>query len=131
MIIIDKVNVSYGTCAKTLNKSSAKFENGKTYAVIGQSGSGKSTLLKLLNGLLKPQSGTVTVNGTKITKRTDMKAICAQVGIVFQYPEHQLFAETVFDDIAFGPRNLGFGEDEVKRLVKSAMNAVSLAEELC
>ena len=60
-----------------------------------------------------------------------MKAICAQVGIVFQYPEHQLFAETVFDDIAFGPRNLGFGEDEVKRLVKSAMNAVSLSEELC
>lgn len=131
MIILDKVNFSYGTGAKTLNNISAKFENGKTYAVIGQSGSGKSTLLKLLNGLLKPQSGTVTVNGTKITKRTDMKAICAQVGIVFQYPEHQLFAETVFDDIAFGPRNLGFGEDEVKRLVKSAMNAVSLSEELC
>ncbi len=131
MIILNNVNFSYSAGAKTLNNISVKFENGKTYAVIGQSGSGKSTLLKHLNGLLKPQSGTVTVNGTKITSKTDMKAICAQVGIVFQYPEHQLFAETVFDDIAFGPRNLGFGEDEVKGLVKSAMNAVSLSETLC
>lgn len=131
MIILNNVNFSYSADKKTLNNISAKFEDGKTYAVIGRSGSGKSTFLKLLNGLLKPQSGTITVNGTNITKKSNIKALCAQVGMVFQYPEHQLFAETVFDDIAFGPRNLEFNEDEVKKLVKSAMDTVSLSQSLC
>lgn len=132
MIVLDNVDFGYDSKKKIINKASVTFENGKIYAVIGKSGGGKSTLLKLLNGLLLPQKGTVTVDGIATTsKKADIKKIRGRVGLVLQYPERQLFAETVFDDIAFGPRNLGFNREEITQCVKEAMNAVGLPEELC
>lgn len=132
MIILDNVDFGYNSKKKIINKVSLTFESGKVYAVIGKSGSGKSTLLKLLNGLLMPQRGTVTVDGIATTsKKADIKRIRGRVGLVLQYPERQLFAETVFADIAFGPKNLGFNREEITQCVKEAMNAVGLSEELC
>lgn len=131
MIVLDNIDFSYNSREKIISNASVTFENGKIYAVIGKSGSGKSTLLKLLNGLLKPQKGTVTVDGIDTSlKKADMKQIRSSVGLVLQYPEHQLFAETVFDDIAFGPKNLGFGEAEIEKCVKTAMASVGLTEEM-
>lgn len=104
---------------------------GKIIGIIGHTGSGKSTLIQHFNGLLKPTSGTVTVDGVNICdKKTDMRKIRAEVGVVFQYPEHQLFEETVEADIAFGPKNLGLSEDEVKNRVIEAAKSVGLSEKL-
>lgn len=110
-----------------LNDVSLEIAKGEIAAIIGHTGSGKSTLVQHLNGLLKPDKGEATIDEIDITKK-DSKAKNArqQVGMVFQYPEHQLFAETVFEDIAFGPRNKGFNEDEVNKAVREAMAFVGL-----
>lgn len=110
-----------------LKDVSLAIEKGEIVAIIGHTGSGKSTLVQHLNGLLVPDKGSATIDDIDITKK-DAKAKIArqQVGMVFQYPEHQLFAETVFEDIAFGPRNKGFSEDEVKKAVREAMAFVGL-----
>lgn len=110
-----------------LKDVSLAIEKGEIVAIIGHTGSGKSTLVQHLNGLLVPDKGSATIDNIDITKK-DAKAKIArqQVGMVFQYPEHQLFAETVFEDIAFGPRNKGFSEDEVKKAVSEAMAFVGL-----
>lgn len=110
-----------------LKDVSLAIEKGEIVAIIGHTGSGKSTLVQHLNGLLVPDKGSATIDDIDITKK-DAKAKAArqQVGMVFQYPEHQLFAETVFEDIAFGPRNKGFSEDEVKKAVSEAMAFVGL-----
>lgn len=130
MIKLENVSFSYGG-AQALDNISLEIENGKIYAVIGRTGSGKSTLVKHFNGLLKPQRGRVLVDGRDISeKNTDMKAVRSKIGLVFQYPEQQLFAETVFDDIAFGPRNLRLGEQEVRKRVEEAAKSVSINEEL-
>lgn len=103
------------------------IEKGEFVAVIGHTGSGKSTLMQHLNGLLKPQVGMVSVDGIDINaKGNGVKAAVQKVGMVFQYPEHQLFEETVYNDIAFGPRNMGIVEDEVEKRVRSAMEFVNL-----
>lgn len=103
------------------------IEKGEFVAVIGHTGSGKSTLVQHLSGLLKPEHGTVTVDGVNINaKNADAKKARNTVGMVFQYPEHQIFAETVYEDIAFGPRNKGMQPDEVDAAVREAMTFVGL-----
>ena len=106
---------------------SVAIEKGEIVAIIGHTGSGKSTLVQHLNGLLKPDKGTATIDDVDITaKGVQAKNARQQVGMVFQYPEHQIFAETVFEDIAFGPRNKGFNEEEVAKAVREAMEFVGL-----
>jgi len=110
-----------------LKDVSLNINKGEVVAIIGHTGSGKSTLVQHLNGLLKPDTGRAEIDDVDITaKGAQAKNARQQVGMVFQYPEHQLFAETVFEDIAFGPRNKGFAEDEVTRQVKEAMAFVGL-----
>ena len=99
---------------------SLQIEEGELVGVIGHTGSGKSTFVQQLNGLLKPTSGKVLLKGKDIwAEPKKIRAIRFQVGMVFQYPEHQLFEETVEKDIAFGPKNMGLSEEEIKRRVKS------------
>lgn len=110
-----------------LNNVSLEIAKGEIVAIIGHTGSGKSTLVQHLNGLLKPDKGQATINDIDITaKGAQAKAARQQVGMVFQYPEHQLFAETVFEDIAFGPRNKGVEEEAVAKQVREAMEFVGL-----
>ena len=110
-----------------LQDVSLEIAKGEIVAIIGHTGSGKSTLVQHLNGLLKPDKGTATIDDVDITaKGQQAKAARQQVGMVFQYPEHQIFAETVFEDIAFGPRNKGFNEEEVAKAVREAMAFVGL-----
>ena len=104
-----------------------EISKGEFVAIIGHTGSGKSTLVQHLNGLLKPTEGKAFIDEVDLSgKGTEVKAARQQVGMVFQYPEHQIFAETVFEDIAFGPRNKGFNEDEVAKQVREAMAFVGL-----
>ena len=112
---------------KALDNVNLEIEDGEFLAVIGHTGSGKSTLIQHLNGLLKPASGKIYVDGTDITdKDTKLVDIRKKVGLVFQYPEYQLFEETVEKDIAFGPSNLNLSEEEINIRVKDSMEAVGL-----
>ncbi|WP_302653191.1 energy-coupling factor transporter ATPase [uncultured Clostridium sp.] len=112
---------------KALDNVSLEIEDGEFLAVIGHTGSGKSTLIQHLNGLLKPASGKIYVDGTDITdKDTKLVDIRKKVGLVFQYSEYQLFEETIAKDIAYGPTNLGLNEDEILRRVKKSMEMVGL-----
>lgn len=110
-----------------LQDVSVTITKGEIVAIIGHTGSGKSTLVQHLNGLLKPDKGRATIDEVDITaKGQQAKNARQQVGMVFQYPEHQIFAETVFEDIAFGPRNKGFDEAAVDKAVREAMAFVGL-----
>ena len=110
-----------------LHDVSLQIEKGEFVAVIGHTGSGKSTLVQHLSGLLHPDKGSVTVDGVNLNaKNAAAKKARNSVGMVFQYPEHQIFAETVYEDIAFGPRNKGLAADEVDRAVRDAMAFVGL-----
>ena len=110
-----------------LHDVSLQIEKGEFVAVIGHTGSGKSTLVQHLSGLLHPDKGSVTVDGVNLNaKNAAAKKARNSVGMVFQYPEHQIFAETVYEDIAFGPRNKGLEPDEVDRAVRDAMDFVGL-----
>lgn len=107
-----------------------EIKKGEFVAIIGHTGSGKSTLVQHLNGLLKPSQGKVCIDGVDINQNTlEAKQIKRKIGMVFQYPEHQLFEETIYDDIAFGPRNLGLPEEEVEERVQEAMAFVNLEYE--
>ena len=100
---------------------------GEYLAIIGRTGSGKSTLIQHLNGLLKPTSGQVLFDGTDIWESKDRtRQVRCQVGLVFQYPEYQLFEETVYQDIAFGPKNMGLDKDEIDRRVRQSARFVGL-----
>ena len=112
---------------KALDNINISVDNGEFIGLIGHTGSGKSTLIQHLNGLLKPTSGKIEIDGDDIlSKSVSLKKIRQNVGLVFQYPEHQLFEETVYKDISFGPRNLGLAEDEVDLRIKEAMELVGL-----
>ena len=112
---------------RALDNVNLEIEDGEFLAVIGHTGSGKSTLIQNLNGLLKPASGKIYVDGTDITdKDTKLVDIRKKVGLVFQYPEYQLFEETIAKDIAYGPSNLELNEDEILRRVKKSMEMVGL-----
>ena len=107
------------------------IEAGEFVGLIGHTGSGKSTLIQHLNGLLKPNAGTVLFRGEDIWKdKKFTRSIRSRVGLVFQYPEYQLFEETAFKDIAFGPKNMGLSEDEVRARVLRAASFVGISEEL-
>lgn len=110
-----------------LENVSFSAEDGQFIGIIGHTGSGKSTLVQHLNGLLKPKSGSIIVSGTDITASgVVMRDIRRKIGLVFQYPEYQLFEETVEKDVAFGPLNLGLSEEEVRERVKEAIELVGL-----
>lgn len=112
---------------QALKGVSTVIESGEIVAIIGHTGSGKSTMVQHLNGLLNPENGKVTVDDVDISgKAMEAKTARQKVGMVFQYPEHQLFAETVYEDIAFGPRNKGFNPDEVDKAVREGMEFVNL-----
>ncbi len=116
-VAIDKINID--------------IDEGEIVGVIGHTGSGKSTLMQHLNGLLKPTSGKVYIDGEELfADKSRLKDIRFKVGLVFQYPEYQLFEETVYKDIAFGPKNMGLGEDEIDRRVRETARLVGLREEL-
>ena len=106
-------------------------ERGDFIGIIGHTGSGKSTLVQMLNGLLKPSAGTITLDGVNIwDKPKEIRKIRFKVGLVFQYPEYQLFEETVEKDISFGPGNMGLSEDEIKERVRNAAKFVDLKDDL-
>ncbi|MDI9477047.1 MAG: energy-coupling factor transporter ATPase [Natronincolaceae bacterium] len=112
---------------KALEDVNVEIKSGEFVGLIGHTGSGKSTLVQHLNGLIKPTSGKIVVNGIDITDKTvKLSDIRRKVGLVFQYPEHQLFEETVYKDIAFGPQNLGLTETEIDERVREAMELVKL-----
>ncbi|BEP30096.1 energy-coupling factor transporter ATPase [Helicovermis profundi] len=110
-----------------LDEISLKIESGDFVGLIGHTGSGKSTLIQHLNGLLKPSKGNIYINDIEITKKKmKLNDIRKKVGLVFQYPEYQLFEETVAKDIAFGPTNLGLKKEEIDERVRSSMRLVGL-----
>lgn len=126
-------HVSYTYMKKTpyertaLKEVTLTIEKGEYIAVIGHTGSGKSTMMQHLNGLLNPDDGKVFVDEIDISaKNAEAKSARNKVGMVFQYPEHQIFAETIFEDVAFGPRNKGLAEDEVEKQVRAALSFVGL-----
>ena len=114
---------------KAIDDMNFSVEKGEFIGIIGHTGSGKSTLMQHLNGLLKPTSGTVLLDGEDIHKdKKFTRQARFRVGLVFQYPEYQLFEETVYKDIAFGPKNMGLKEEEIDRRVREAAKLVGLTE---
>ena len=131
-MLIELQNVSYvyskgSPYEKTaLDNINLKINEGEFLAVIGHTGSGKSTLVQHFNGLISPTSGKVLVESEDISNLKNYSSIRQKIGIVFQYAENQLFEDTVYEDIAFGPKNMGYSEVEIERNVKKAMNIVKL-----
>lgn len=130
-IKLEHVTYTYGAGTpfeKTaLYDTSVEIHEGEFVGIIGHTGSGKSTFVQLLNGLIQPTTGTVTVDGTDISQKTkEVMTMRHKVGMVFQYPEYQLFEETIAKDIAFGPRNFGLSETEIEERVREAMDFVGL-----
>lgn len=112
---------------KAVDDISLKIEENEFIGLIGHTGSGKSTFIQHLNGLLKPSSGEIIIDGTRVDKSgSNLTDLRKKVGLVFQYPEYQLFEETIERDIAFGPRNLDISEEEVHERVKASMESVGL-----
>ena len=105
------------------------LQDGEFLGIIGHTGSGKSTLAQYLNGLTLASEGTVTVDGMVLDQNHDRKAVRTKVGMVFQYPEYQLFEETVRKDVCFGPRNMGFSEEEQERRAEHALSMMGLSME--
>lgn len=130
-IIIENLTHIYNEgmpfASKALDNINLTIEDGDFVGLIGHTGSGKSTLIQHLNGILKPSTGKILINKVDITdKNLNLTDIRKKVGVVFQYPEYQLFEETVEKDIAFGPSNLGLEEEEIRKRVKTSMEAVGL-----
>ena len=116
---------------KAVKDVSFEIQKGDFVGLIGHTGSGKSTLIQMLNGLIKPTSGKVFVDGTDIYENPkDIRKIRFRVGLVFQYPEYQLFEETVYKDIAFGPTNMGLDENQIKDRVYAAAKFVGMPQKL-
>lgn len=133
MIKLDNVFYTYNknlpTRARILDGINIHIKKNTISAVIGHTGSGKSTMIRLFNGLIKPDSGKVIIDGEDICdKKTDLRKIRQKVGMVFQYPEHQLFEESVYKDIAFGPKNLGLDAEEINLRVEEAMEIMHLPQ---
>ena len=129
-IELKNVRYDYGQGNKrpALDNINLKIDKNEFIGIIGHTGSGKSTLTQLFNGLLYASSGQVTVDGQEVSEehKDKLKKIRQNVGLVFQYPEYQLFEETIEKDIAFGPNNLGLSEEEVSDRVKKSMEMVGL-----
>ena len=132
-IQVDHISYTYMTHTslekKALDDVAFTLEKGEFVALIGHTGSGKSTLAEHLNGLLHPMAGKVLVDGVDLAAKTpEAKAARNRVGMVFQYPEHQLFEVDVFSDVCFGPKNLGIQKDEIEKRAKEALQMVGLDE---
>ena len=112
---------------KALDNVTFEIETGEFVGIIGHTGCGKSTLVQHFNGLLKPEEGNIYIDG-KLMNHSNIKDMRKQVGLVFQYPEHQLFEETVYKDIAFGPKNMGFSDEEIDKRVRESAALVGLKE---
>lgn len=128
-IILENINFSYGNGDEAALKNiNLQINTNEFIGIIGHTGSGKSTLTQLFNGLLYASSGKITVDGQIVSEETksELKQIRQKVGLVFQYPEYQLFEETIALDIAFGPKNLGLSEEEIVQRVKESMQLVGL-----
>ena len=137
MAILETQELTYTYSAGTpfektaVDHVSLKIEEGQMVGVMGHTGSGKSTLIQHFNGLLQPTSGKVLLDGKDIWEdKTKIRNVRFQVGLVFQYPEYQIFEETVYKDIAFGPKNMGLDEAEIKRRVLATAHDIGLSEEL-
>ena len=133
IIRVDNLTHTYGVGTpfqrSAVEGLSLDIRRGEFLGIIGHTGSGKSTLIQHLNGLLKPSSGTIYLDGADIwAEPKKIRAVRFRVGLVFQYPEYQLFEDTVRKDIAFGPKNMGLAADEVERRVLAALSAVGLDE---
>ena len=132
-IILDKINYTYsdGTAyeIQALKDVNLQIHQGEFIGIIGHTGSGKSTLTQLLNGLLRASSGCFYVDGQDIyDEGYDMKALRSKVGLVFQYPDHQLFETTCFEDVCFGPKNQGLSPEECEKRAREALQLVGLKE---
>lgn len=138
-MIIDFHNVSVVYNSKSpfefraLKQIETSFEKGKFYGLIGHTGSGKSTLIQTMNGLILPTTGDLNVDGTKLSKKTKQKVIHEakmKVGMVFQFPEHQLFESTVLKDVMFGPMNMGASEEEAREKALQYLELLRVPETL-
>ncbi|MCI5516276.1 energy-coupling factor transporter ATPase [Roseburia sp. MUC/MUC-530-WT-4D] len=134
-IILDKINYCYsqGTAyqIQALKDINLKIDDGQFIGIIGHTGSGKSTLIQHLNGLIRATSGTIYFNGEDIyADDYNMKDLRSQVGLVFQYPEHQLFETTIFEDVCFGPKNQGLDKKTVELRAFEALHNVGFPDEL-
>ncbi|MBO4701367.1 MAG: energy-coupling factor transporter ATPase [Lachnospiraceae bacterium] len=132
-ITADHLTYVYGGNKKlkttAVDDISVSIDDGQFIGLIGHTGSGKTTFLQLLAGLIKPESGTVLIDGEDIfAKNFDLHSIRGKVGIVFQYPEHQLFEETVFKDVCYGPKNLGLSREEIESRANEALRLVGIDE---
>ena len=132
-IIVDNISYTYeigtGFEKQALKNVKCVINDGDFIGLIGHTGSGKSTFIQHLNGLVKATSGAIYFNGMDIyDKDFDMKMLRSKVGLVFQYPEHQLFEIDVFSDVCFGPKNLGFSDEEIKKRAEEALRLVKLDE---
>lgn len=130
-IILDNVSFKYKDSSRrnALTDVSLEIEKGEFVGIAGHTGSGKSTLIQHFNGLIKPTAGRVLYDGQDIyEKEFSLRNLRGKVGLCFQYPEHQLFEVTVFDDICFGPKNLGLEEEEIKKRAEESMEMVGLDE---
>lgn len=132
-IVFEKVSHCYlaesSLAFKALSSVSLTIEEGSFTGIIGHTGSGKSTFLQHLNGLLLPTEGTVTVDGLDTRNKAQCRQVRSRVGIVFQYPEYQLFEESVIRDVMFGPKNMGLSEEECRSRAVTALEQVGLNPE--
>ena len=129
----ENVTYAYGRgtpfCKTAIDGVSLGIEKGIITGIIGHTGSGKSTLLQMMNGLLRPQSGRVLLDGKDLwEKPKKIREAAFRVGLVFQYPEYQLFEETVYKDVSYGPKNMGLKDDEIDRRVRTALRFVGMDE---
>jgi len=134
-ITVDNITYTYGASSPfeqhALRGVSLDIREGELLGIIGHTGSGKSTLVQHLNGLLRPHSGRVLLDGKDMWENPkQIRQVRFRVGMVFQYPEHQLFEDTVYKDISFGPKNMGLNEQEIDQRVRQAAAYVGLPEEL-
>ncbi len=132
VIVVEHLSHTYtpGTpyATESLHDVSFSVRPGELLGIVGHSGSGKSTLIQHLNGLIRPAPGVIRVLGMDPSVNADIRKIRQRVALLFQYPEHQLFEETVFEDVAFGPRKMGLDKQEVERRVREAAQVVGLSE---
>ncbi|MDO4943895.1 MAG: energy-coupling factor transporter ATPase [Ruminococcus sp.] len=137
MAVIKTENLSYVYGENTpfrkvaVDNVNIEIESGEMVGIIGHTGSGKSTLIQHFNGLLKPTSGSVYVDGERLwDDKSQLRPVRFKVGLVFQYPEYQLFEETVYKDIAFGPKNMGLSEQTIDMRIKETVRMVGLSPEI-
>ena len=129
MLKLENITFSYDNETEALKNVTLNIEKGKKTLFLGENGSGKSTLFLIMNGLLKAQKGDIYFEGEKVRhKKKDLEELRRKVGIIFQDPEIQIFAPLVFQEVAYGPENLGYSEEKVEENVNRAMKEINIEE---